>query len=497
VESLTKVTPPEAFRAAIPKIRRNSEESPWDARLHNRQRLPLTAEPLNQEHAVIASTSRPSHRALVLVALVILSVAGTSQAQTTSARAAMPTPRHDLGMVDVGDVLYAIGGRDANSVYVGTVEAYDADSNAWTTRAAMPTARAGFGLAVVDGLIYVVGGETSGGAATASVEAYSPASNAWTTRASLPAARAKAAVSVRGGVIYVVGGVGANGQPAASVEVYDPAANRWSHEIAKSGQTGTAGGGVTVVVTYGGESTTSGSVDATALPLSSAAVAGKTGYGPDSAFIAVPADESGIRHVQLPELGRLELRFASVEAAYLIANGRTRELPTGARLDAASGTFSWGLCAGYLGTYQLAFVSNGERIPVEVTVRPLQAAVEGESEVRMFVDLPQAEQVVSGPVTVAGWALDPQADIGSGIDAVHVWARRTDLPGAPDFFLGAAQLGVARTDVGNAFGPQFDQAGYTLTASALAPGRYAVTVFVWNRRTARWEDARTVTMVAF
>ena len=32
-------------------------------------------------------------------------------------------------------------------------------------------------------------------------------------------------------------------------------------------------------------------------------------------------------------------------------------------------------------------------------------------------------------MTIAGWALDPEATIGSGIDAVQVWARPTG-PGA-------------------------------------------------------------------
>jgi acyl-homoserine lactone acylase PvdQ len=95
---------------------------------------------------------------------------------------------------------------------------------------------------------------------------------------------------------------------------------------------------------------------------------------------------------------------------------------------------------------------------------------------------------------VAGWALDPQAAIGSGIGAVHVWAQRRDLPGAWPEFLGAAALGGARPDVAQAFGPQFNTAGFDMTTTALVPGQYDLTVYSWNRRTARWEDARTVTV---
>jgi hypothetical protein len=33
-----------------------------------------------------------------------------------------------------------------------------------------------------------------------------------------------------------------------------------------------------------------------------------------------------------------------------------------------------------------------------------------------------------------------------------------------------------------------------LTAAPLPPGVYDITAYVWNRRTARFEDARTVTV---
>jgi hypothetical protein len=112
----------------------------------------------------------------------------------------------------------------------------------------------------------------------------------------------------------------------------------------------------------------------------------------------------------------------------------------------------------------------------------------------MQIDVPRDGETVAGLVKVAGWALDPQAAIGSGIGAVHVWAQRRDLPGAWPEFLGAAALGGARPDVAQAFGPQFAHAAFDLATTTLASGQYALTVYAWNRRTARWEDARTVTI---
>jgi hypothetical protein len=61
-------------------------------------------------------------------------------------------------------------------------------------------------------------------------------------------------------------------------------------------------------------------------------------------------------------------------------------------------------------------------------------------------------------------------------------------------FVGAATLGTGRPDVAGIYGAQFGVAGFGLSTSALDPGQYDLTVFAWNRRTARWEDARTVSV---
>ena len=58
------------------------------------------------------------------------------------------------------------------------------------------------------------------------------------------------------------------------------------------------------------------------------------------------------------------------------------------------------------------------------------------------VDLVKCETVplevpASSEIVIEGWALDPQAAIGSGIEAIHVWAQRTDVAAQPEF-LGAA-----------------------------------------------------------
>jgi len=82
------------------------------------------------------------------------------------------------------------------------------------------------------------------------------------------------------------------------------------------------------------------------------------------------------------------------------------------------------------------------------------------------------------------------AAIGAGIEAVHVWGVG---PSGTPVFLGAATLGADRPDVAASFGAAFGKAGFSLrSAVPLSAGPYSVTAYVWNIRTARFEDARTV-----
>jgi hypothetical protein len=223
--------------------------------------------------------------------------------------------------------------------------------------------------------------------------------------------------------------------------------------------------------------------------VASRGVQGRTGFDLSGSAVETAPDEAGVRHVQMASLGRLELQLAPVDAGYLVANGTLHDLPPGSHLEPATGAFTWAPGVGYHGTYRLMFVRGSEQILVDVRIRPMTAAGPSESEIRMQVDRPAGVQSTSGRVQVAGWALDPQADIGSGIEAVHVWAQRRDTIALPEF-LGAADLRVARPDAAQESGAQFGAAGYSLTAT-LAPGQYDITVVAWNRRTARWEDART------
>jgi putative Ig domain-containing protein/VCBS repeat protein/FG-GAP repeat protein len=93
---------------------------------------------------------------------------------------------------------------------------------------------------------------------------------------------------------------------------------------------------------------------------------------------------------------------------------------------------------------------------------------------RMTIEAPAPSTTLSGPFTLGGWAFEENAsDI--GIDRIDVWA--IPIAGGPAQFLGAATLGLDRTDVAAQFGQKYLDAGFTLDAPALPAGTYDVWVF--------------------
>ena len=145
--------------------------------------------------------------------------------------APLPTPRDVLTGGVVNGILYAVGGSATSTSSESAVEAYDPVANSWTSKAPLPTPRFGAAAGVVNGLLYVVGGYARDAAGNAqivgTVEAYDPVSNAWTAKSPMPTARAYLAVGVVNGVIYAVGGEGGAGAVAV-VEAYSPATNTWT-----------------------------------------------------------------------------------------------------------------------------------------------------------------------------------------------------------------------------------------------------------------------------
>jgi hypothetical protein len=226
---------------------------------------------------------------------------------------------------------------------------------------------------------------------------------------------------------------------------------------------------------------------------------GRSGFALTEPWAPMHPTTGGVYRVRLPESGRLELWFGSevADVFSVTHNDALDNAPVGSHL--AGPRFTWMPPVGYLGTYRLVFLREGERVDVDVTVSPPKPLQPGQPEVRMHVDAVTSRCLSASSefcqIAVEGWAFDPHAALASGIGTIHVWATRldTDTTGntpAP-FFLGATDTLHLRPDVAVAFDAAPGAAGFRLDVP-LPRGTYAVTAYVWNLRTRRWEDARTV-----
>jgi hypothetical protein len=100
------------------------------------------------------------------------------------------------------------------------------------------------------------------------------------------------------------------------------------------------------------------------------AVRARTGFNLQTPYDEIETDEAGIRRVQIPESGRLELYLGRIETGYLVANDTLRDLPAGSHLDTTTGLFTWMPGPAYVGSYRLTFLRGSEQILVDVTIGP-------------------------------------------------------------------------------------------------------------------------------
>ena len=114
---------------------------------------------------------------------------------------------------------------------------------------------------------------------------------------------------------------------------------------------------------------------------------------------------------------------------------------------------------------------------------------------RMSVDFPAQNQVTGSTVFVAGWAFDPNAASGSGVDTVHIWAYPNPGSGAAPRFLGVGTVGGQRPDVAAVFGPWGATSGYSLHVTGLSPGVYDIVVYAHSSVTGTFNNAQVVRIV--
>ena len=99
---------------------------------------------------------------------------------------------------------------------------------------------------------------------------------------------------------------------------------------------------------------------------------------------------------------------------------------------------------------------------------------------RIAIETPLSGATVPPVFLIAGYAFDPEATSGSGVDAIAVYAFRDFGAGETPTFLGVANYGIQRDDVARTYGSRFTSAGFQLTASGLATGSYRIFVFAHN-----------------
>lgn len=132
----------------------------------------------------------------------------------------MHTARNGHCCAVLDGMLYVIGGFDAESKPLASVEKYDQAKDEWTIVESLNIARGNAAVAVMNGALYVAGGQSNG--LEASVECYHPGKNEWFTIYSMAENRSQFGLTELNGYLYAIGGLSRN------IERYDPCTNSWS-----------------------------------------------------------------------------------------------------------------------------------------------------------------------------------------------------------------------------------------------------------------------------
>ncbi len=135
------------------------------------------------------------------------------------------------------------------------------------------------------------------------------------------------------------------------------------------------------------------------------------------------------------------------------------------------------------GAYTLVIYAHSSRSDSFSNAQPVGVIVQ-QAPARIVIDGPGVTAAV--PFTVGGWAVDPAGggSGGPGVDAVHIWAYPDG--GSGPLFVGAAQTGIARSDVGAYLGSAFATSGFQLANAWLPPGSYTLAVFARSSATGQF-----------
>ena len=175
-------------------------------------------------------TKRPKHSILVLTTgLLLLIIPRTAAAQPVGSWEAIetentPAPRFESGFVEVGGLLYMIGGLGNPPEYTSI---YDPETNTWRRGANVPEIVHHFQAVPYEGKIYVAGAWTDRNAAQVGIShvwIYDPTADEWTRGPEIPEHRRRgsAGAVVHGDQLYLIAGnVGGHGPHATAVTWLD------------------------------------------------------------------------------------------------------------------------------------------------------------------------------------------------------------------------------------------------------------------------------------
>ena len=122
----------------------------------------------------------------------------------------------------------------------------------------------------------------------------------------------------------------------------------------------------------------------------------------------------------------------------------------------------------------------GPSVPAAASGNAVPTSVSSPGVTRITLEAPGQSAVLPSSFLAAGWALDPAAPSGTGVDGIQVYAYRNFGSGEAPQFLGNANYGLQRTDVAGSYGDQFADSGFSLDVSGLAAGNYRLFVFAHN-----------------
>nr|MBA3260850.1 S8 family serine peptidase [Gemmatimonadales bacterium] len=153
-------------------------------------------------------------------------------------KAPLPAARTLLnGTAVIGRKLYVSGGITGSRTLARNLWVYDPATNVWSSKAGMPVGSYGGVSAAIGGKLYVLVGKCDGCDSVSPtigrrLYRYDPATNVWKRLADAPGAHLTGGAGAIGGRLYVAGGYNQRGRVASALHVYDPATDTWATQAA-------------------------------------------------------------------------------------------------------------------------------------------------------------------------------------------------------------------------------------------------------------------------